>query len=293
MDSTLSFSIRLKLLGSNANLSFAFPLVNNDESPTASTAAGRMGFYADRTGGLENITATILGTDVLQVFAGSVKVLGSPVWTAATFSPSLYQLISAKGIANGYAGLDSGGKVPLAQLPASVANQLFYVSGWNANSNSPTIVSGAGTLGQVYQVTTAGVTNIDGNTEWYPGDLIWFNGSQWKRILGNPIFVTPPAAVTLVSAVATTVDSFGDDSAVMYQWDLVINNGAGAVQCYKVMAARTGVSTFSVNSAVTAGNAAGDVSVIAVALSAGNIVLQVTMGTTGYSATVRRWKSLV
>ena len=128
---------------------------------------------------------------------------------------------------------------------------------------------------------------------WYPGDLIWFNGSQWKRILGNPIFVTPPAAVTLVSAVATTVDSFSDDSAVMYQWDLVITNGSGNVQCYKVMAARTGVSTFSVNTTVTAGNASGDVTTIDVALSTGNIILQVTMGTTGYNATVRRWKSLV
>jgi len=293
MNSSLSTSIRLKFLGTNPNLAIAAPLVDGDESATANTAATRIGWYFDRTGGLENITATVLGTDVLKVYQGAVKVLGSTVWTAATFDPTNYQLLSAKGAANGYAGLDSGGKVPLTQLPASVANQMFYVSGWNASSNTPTIVSSSGTLGQFYEVTTAGITNIDGNTEWYPGDLIWFNGSQWQRILGNPIFVTPPAAVNLVSTVATTVDSFGDDSAVMYQWDLVINNGAGNVQCYKVMAARTGVSTFSVNTAVTAGNASGDVTTIAVALVTGSIVLRVTMGTTGYVANVRRWKSLV
>jgi len=293
MNSTLNFSMRFKLLGSNGNLAIAAPLVDGDESQTANTAAGRMGTWYDRTGGLERIVSTVLGTDVLSVYQGSVKVLGSTVWTAATLDPTLYQLLSGKGAASGYAGLDGSGKVPLAQLPASVANQMFYVSGWNASSNSPSIVSSSGTLGQFYEVTTAGVTNIDGNTEWYPGDLIWFNGSQWQRILGNPIFVTPPAAVVLVSTVATTVDSFADDSAVMYQWDLVINNGAGNVQCYKVMAARTGVSTFSVNTTVTAGNASGDVTTIAVALVTGNIVLRVTMGTTGYSANVRRWKSLV
>lgn len=33
-----------------------------------------------------------------------------------------YQLLSGKGQANGYAGLDTGGKVPLTQLPSTIAN---------------------------------------------------------------------------------------------------------------------------------------------------------------------------
>lgn len=293
MNSALSTSIRLKFLGSTGNLAIAAPLVDGDESQTANTAGNRIGWYFDRTGGLESITATVLGTDVLKIYQGTVKVLGSPVWTAATLDPTLYQLLSAKGAANGYAGLDGGGKVPLAQLPASVANQLFYVSGWNASSNSPTLVSGSGSLGQLYQVTTAGITTLDGINNWRVGDLAFFNGTTWTRILGAPPYVDINGAVTLIASTPTVCDSYGDDGNVMYQWDIAISNGAGSVQCYRVMAARTGVSTFVVNSAVTAGNASGNVSTIDVQLITGNITLRVTMGAfSGYTATIRRFPSL-
>ena len=293
MGSSLSFSIRLKQLGSTANLAFAAPLVDGDEATTASTDANRIGFWFNRAGGNEGIVFNVLGVDVLAVKPSSATILGNAIWHAGTFNPSLYQLLSAKGAANGYAGLDSGGKVPLAQLPASVANQMFYVSGWNANSNTPTLVSGVGSLGQIYQVTTAGVTTLDGINNWRIGDLAFFNGTTWTRVLGAPPYLDLPSAVTLIASTPTVCDSYGDDGNVMYQWDVAISNGAGSVQCYKVMAARTGVSTFVVDSTVTAGNASGNVSSIDVQLITGNITLRVTMGAfSGYTAIIRRFPSL-
>jgi len=42
---------------------------------------------------------------------------------------------SAKGAANGYAGLDSSGKVPTAQLPAMSSTDLNYAGTWSAATN--------------------------------------------------------------------------------------------------------------------------------------------------------------
>ena len=87
------------------------------------------------------------------------------------------------GSANGVAELDSGGKVPTAQLPASVLGNVAYQSGWNANTNSPTIPSAAsGNKGHYYKVTTQGATNIDGITDWKVGDMLVSNGSAWEKI---------------------------------------------------------------------------------------------------------------
>lgn len=90
-----------------------------------------------------------------------------------------------KGIASGYASLDSGGKVPVAQLPASVVGALEYQGTWNATTNTPTLASGVGTKGFYYKVGTAGTTTIDGNSVWDIGDWIVFNGTTWDKIDNN------------------------------------------------------------------------------------------------------------
>lgn len=55
---------------------------------------------------------------------------------------------------NGYCGLDSGGKVPMANLPTTL---LKYMGVWNATTNNPTLASPDLTkIGQVYNVSVAG-----------------------------------------------------------------------------------------------------------------------------------------
>lgn len=90
------------------------------------------------------------------------------------------------GVANGVAGLDSGGKVPSSQLPASVAGALNYAGTWNASTNTPTLGnSGAGgVLGDFRKVSIAGSTSLDGITQWNVGDLAINNGTTWDKING-------------------------------------------------------------------------------------------------------------
>lgn len=112
-----------------------------------------------------------------------------------------------KGVANGYAGLDSSGKVPTSELPASVVGGLDYQGTWAADTNSPTLASGVGTKGYYYKVSNAainpGTTLIDGNAVWHNGDWIAFDGTVWDKI-DNYELVTSVAgrvgAITLAVA---------------------------------------------------------------------------------------------
>lgn len=86
------------------------------------------------------------------------------------------------GVALGVATLDAGGTVPLSQLPASIQGGVSYQGSWDAATNTPTIVSGVGSKGYYYVVSVAGSTNINGITDWLPGDWIIYNGTVWQKI---------------------------------------------------------------------------------------------------------------
>ena len=86
------------------------------------------------------------------------------------------------GVANGVASLDSGGKVPVSELPAAVLGALSYQGTWNASTNTPTLASGVGTKGYYYVVSVAGSTNLDGITDWVVGDWAVYNGTAWQKV---------------------------------------------------------------------------------------------------------------
>lgn len=90
------------------------------------------------------------------------------------------QATAEKGIANGYASLDGGGKVPIAQLPSSL---FTYEGVWNASTNTPTLADGTGDAGQVYRVTTAGSQNLgSGAIAFEVGDYVIYNSSGvWEK----------------------------------------------------------------------------------------------------------------
>jgi hypothetical protein len=62
---------------------------------------------------------------------------------------------------------------------------LDYQGAWNASTNTPTLVSSTGTLGEFYIVSVAGTTNLNGVTNWGVGDWALFNGSVWQRVEGG------------------------------------------------------------------------------------------------------------
>lgn len=87
-----------------------------------------------------------------------------------------------KGANSGVATLDSGGKIPLTQLPDSILGQVTYMGTWNASTNTPTLANppATTTLGDYYIVTTGGTfASITFNV----GDWIISNGADgWAKV---------------------------------------------------------------------------------------------------------------
>ena len=98
-----------------------------------------------------------------------------PVSTATATALSAKQDTSAKGVAGGYASLDGGGKVPVAQLPNSI---MEYQGVWDATTNTPTLANGTGSPGDVYRVSVAG-TSLSLTVD--VGDYVIYNGSTWEK----------------------------------------------------------------------------------------------------------------
>jgi len=109
---------------------------------------------------------------------------------------NLKEDVANKGVNNGYAGLDSSGLVPLANLPDSVKTGSEYKGAYNANTNTPTIIDGTGSNGDYYRVSVAGSQNFgSGSISFLIGDLVIYNGTLaiWQRVAGNPDLVTSVA----------------------------------------------------------------------------------------------------
>ena len=121
-------------------------------------------------------TVTGLGTMATQN-ANSVAITGG---TMSGVTITGYIPTTEKGVANGVATLDAGGKVPVSQIPA--LGDLNYQGTWNASTNTPTLTSSVGTKGYYYVVNVAGSTNLNGITDWQIGDWAVYNGSAWQKI---------------------------------------------------------------------------------------------------------------
>jgi hypothetical protein len=77
---------------------------------------------------------------------------------------------------------------------------LNYAGTWNASTNvNPTLVSGQGTKGNYYVVSTAGNTNLDGETLWGVGDWAVFNGTAWQKVDGGDTSVVSSLTVTTLT----------------------------------------------------------------------------------------------
>ena len=128
---------------------------------------------------------TIPSTDVTGLGTMSTQNANNVAITGGTMSSVAitgYIPTTEKGVANGVATLDSGGTVPISQLPAAVLGALSYQGTWNASTNTPTLTSSVGTKGYYYVVNVAGSTNLNGITDWVVGDWAVFNGSIWQKV---------------------------------------------------------------------------------------------------------------
>ena len=92
-----------------------------------------------------------------------------------------YQAISEKGQANGYASLDSNGKVPLTQINDALLGNVNYQGLWNASTNTPTLANppASSTKGYYYITNTAGTKF---GISFEVGDWIISSGSSWSKV---------------------------------------------------------------------------------------------------------------
>ena len=217
------------------------------------TIAGTLAVTNGGTGGTTQATArTGLGL-------GSVAVL-----TAAA--------------ANGAATLDSGGTVPMSQIPASLIGAVNYQGTWNASTNTPTLASGVGTKGYYYVVSVAGSTNLDGISDWILGDWAIYSGTAWQKIDNTD-------AVTSVNGYTGTV--------VLTQSDIggtvaVANGGTGQTSYTNgqiLIGNTTGntltKTTLTAGTGITVTNSTGSITIENSTLGTVTSVAALTLGTTG------------
>ena len=91
---------------------------------------------------------------------------------------------AATGSSDGSNTLTTKGYVD-AQI-ATIPSGLNFQGNWDASTNSPTLASGTGTPGFYYNVSVAGSTNLDGETDWQVGDWAVFVEAgatdKWEKI---------------------------------------------------------------------------------------------------------------
>lgn len=148
----------------------------------AKIASGAIDATKISDGSITNVKIAT-GVDAVKIADGSVsnakfQYLGN---VTSDIQTQINAKISSseKGANNGVATLDSGGKIPTAQLPNSV---MEYKGQWNANTNSPTLADGTGNAGDVYRVSVAGTQNLgSGNITFAVGDWVMYSGTIWEK----------------------------------------------------------------------------------------------------------------
>lgn len=160
-------------------------MINTDAITPNST---RTVFMANANVDLANVNIAVLTTGARAFTAdqsmGGNKLTNLANGASAGDAVNKSQLdlkvnLSSVGAAGGVAGLDSGGKVPVSQLPNSI---MEYQGIWNATTNVPMLADGFGNTGDVYRVNTAGTHNFgSGDIEFIVGDYAVYNGSVWEK----------------------------------------------------------------------------------------------------------------
>lgn len=178
-----------------------------------------------------NTVSTIVKRD------GSGNFSAGTITASLTGAASLNVLSSAVGSANGVASLDSGGKVPVSQLPSTV---MEYQGAWNPSTNTPALSDGTGTAGFTYRVSTASSGTISGLTDssmsnFQVGNLVIYSSalSKWQQapsadgvisVNGSQGAVTVNAINQLTGDVAAGPASGSASAAATIQANVVSNS---------------------------------------------------------------------
>jgi hypothetical protein len=120
------------------------------------------------------------------------------------------------------------------QFTLNFPPMLNYKGSWNANTNSPDLTTGSHAVGDAYDVSVAGTTNLDGISDWEVGDLVvrfdTGSGQAWKKFDNTDKIISVNGQV---GAVALTTDDipegankYYDDALVSANTDVAANTAA-------------------------------------------------------------------
>jgi hypothetical protein len=131
----------------------------------------------------------------------------------------LYEKLAKKDVANGYAGLDSGAKLPLSHIPDSLIGQVQYQSSYDAAGNVPALTNppSSDTKGHYYVVSKAG---SQFGIDFSVGDWIISNGAQWEKVDNTD------AVVSVHGRIGAIVANAGDYNSAQ------VTHGSGNVESF-------------------------------------------------------------
>ena len=163
-----------------------------DETITINMATGGIGSgtygSTSNSNKIDNITVDAYGrvTAVTTGATGQVNLISSGnTNTLTTSGTTSVQLTPNTGtVSSSSTKLATGAQIQTA-IDTAVTGVLKYDGVWNANTNTPTLTGGSGTVGEYYIVSVAGNTNLDGITDWKVGDWAVFSDQvtdAWQKI---------------------------------------------------------------------------------------------------------------
>lgn len=154
---------------------------------TGGVGAGTYGSTSNSTK-IDNITVDAYGrvTAVTTGGTGQVNTINTGNSNTLTKSGSTTVTLTPNTgvVSSTSSNLATGAQIQTA-INTAVTGVLKYDGTWNASTNSPTLSSGSGTVGEYYIVSVAGSTNLDGITDWAVGDWAVFSDQAtdaWQKI---------------------------------------------------------------------------------------------------------------
>ena len=108
--------------------------------------------------------------------------IGTNTTNIGTNATDIQAIEDSVGAVNGIAPLDANAEVPLANLPQSVQDGLSLQGNWNADTNTPDLVTATPDAGNYWIVSVAGTTDLDGIIEWGVNDWAVYTVNGWAKM---------------------------------------------------------------------------------------------------------------
>ena len=148
------------------------------------------------------------------------------------------------GANSGIATLDSGGKVPVSQLPNSV---MEFQGNWDASSNTPSLADATGNIGDVYRANVAGTQDLgSGSQTFVVGDWVVYGaGGIWQKShagADSVLSVNGSTGTVTVNAINQLTGGDVTTSAASGSQSLAATIAAGAVSASKLGSVTDGIT---------------------------------------------------